>query len=222
VWFPVVGAALGALLGLIWWGTGQLWASTVAAALVVVADLALTGLLHVDGLADSADGLLPHLDRDRRLAVMSEPDVGAFAVAAVASTLLLRWSALTAQPVDGWRSVVVLAAIWSASRAAMVLVLTTQPYARAGDGGLASPFLDDQTEGDRVPATVAATAVVAAVATSAVGDAWGPVCLLAGLGAGAVVVLLARRRIGGYTGDVLGALGMIVETVALVALAAEA
>jgi adenosylcobinamide-GDP ribazoletransferase len=73
-----------------------------------------------------------------------------------------------------------------------------------------------------VPATVAATAIVAAVATSAFGDAWGPVCLLVGLGAGAVVVLLARRRIGGYTGDVLGALGMIVETVALVALAAEA
>jgi adenosylcobinamide-GDP ribazoletransferase len=221
VWFPVVGALLGAVLGLIWWGAENIWPSAVAAALVVAADLALTGLLHVDGLADSADGLLPHLDRDRRLAVMSAPDVGAFAVAAVAATLLLRWSALAAQPVDGWRSVVVLAAIWSASRAAMVLVLTTQPYARAGEGGLASRFLDDRPGGGRLPAAVAATAVVVAVVAGAVGDTWGPACLLTGLGAGLLVVLLARRRIGGYTGDVLGALGMVIETVALVALAAD-
>src|SRR4051812_17036191 len=76
-WFPLVGAGLGGLLGAGWWAADRLWPRPVAAALVVAADLALTGLLHIDGLVDSADGLLPHLDRDRRLAVMSEPDVGA-------------------------------------------------------------------------------------------------------------------------------------------------
>ncbi|HEV2360158.1 MAG TPA: adenosylcobinamide-GDP ribazoletransferase, partial [Acidimicrobiales bacterium] len=93
-WFPVVGASLGAVLGVVWWEAGRLWPAVVAASLVLVADLGLTGLLHVDGLADSADGLLPHLDKPRRLAVMSEPGVGAFAVAVVGGTMLLRWAGL--------------------------------------------------------------------------------------------------------------------------------
>ena len=76
-WFPVIGLGLGLALGGIWWGAGRLWPAPVAAALVVAADLGLTGLLHVDGLTDSADGLLPPLDRERRLEVMAAPDVGA-------------------------------------------------------------------------------------------------------------------------------------------------
>ena len=82
-WFPFAGAALGLVLGALWWGAERVWPAAVAAAIVVAADLALTGLLHVDGLADSADGLLPHLDRARRLEVMATPDVGAFGVATV-------------------------------------------------------------------------------------------------------------------------------------------
>src|SRR5690349_17191095 len=77
-WFPVLGAALGALVGACWWGAGRAWTPWPAAVLVVVVDLAVTGMLHVDGLADSADGLLPHADRERRLAIMRAPDVGAF------------------------------------------------------------------------------------------------------------------------------------------------
>jgi len=74
-WFPVVGAGLGGLLGYLWWLTEHIWPVGVAAALVLTADLALTGLLHFDGLVDSADGLLPHLTRVRRLDVMAgRPD----------------------------------------------------------------------------------------------------------------------------------------------------
>src|SRR5205085_224245 len=83
-WFPVVGALIGTVLGGVWWGAERLWPVPVAAALVVAADLALTGMLHFDGLMDSADGLLPHLTRDRRLDVMPQPDVGALAVALLA------------------------------------------------------------------------------------------------------------------------------------------
>ena len=90
VWFGPAGALIGAVLGALWWGATNVWPAPVAAAIVVAADLAVTGLLHVDGLADSADGLLPHLDRERRLAVMATPDVGAFGVAVVAVVLLLR------------------------------------------------------------------------------------------------------------------------------------
>src|SRR5438477_10532197 len=89
LWFPLVGAALGLARGGIWWAAAQVWGAMVAAAVVVAADLGLTGLLHLDGLADAADGLLPHLPRARRLAVMAEPGVGAFGVGAVGAVLLL-------------------------------------------------------------------------------------------------------------------------------------
>jgi adenosylcobinamide-GDP ribazoletransferase len=233
-WFPAVGAVLGAVLGLVWWGAEQVWPAAIAAALVVAIDLALTGLLHIDGLADSADGLLPHLTSEQRLAVMARPDVGAFGVATVAVTLLLRWSALAVLPMTGWRAVLLLAAIWATARAVMVLVMTTQPYAR--DGGLASPFLTASAEQGDDAAGLPPAAFLAAGATIVVGAAvtatvftsvdglsgWtGLAGVGAALGAGGAVLFLARRRIGGYTGDVLGALGVVIETVALVVVAAE-
>ncbi|MGH9226317.1 MAG: adenosylcobinamide-GDP ribazoletransferase, partial [Acidimicrobiales bacterium] len=72
-WFPVVGALIGGAVGAVWWGADAVWAPLVAAALAVAADLVLTGGLHADGLIDSADGLLPPLDRERRLDVMADP-----------------------------------------------------------------------------------------------------------------------------------------------------
>src|SRR5262245_12725103 len=82
-WFGPAGALIGATLGMLWWGTTNAWPAAVAAAIVVAADLGITGMLHLDGLADAADGLLPHLERDRRLAVMATPDIGAFGIATV-------------------------------------------------------------------------------------------------------------------------------------------
>src|SRR6476620_7827464 len=88
-WFPVVGALVGTVVGCVWWGSDRLWPPAVAAALTIAADLALTGMLHVDGLADSADGLLPHLPRERGLAVRSDRAVGAYGVAATVCVLVL-------------------------------------------------------------------------------------------------------------------------------------
>src|SRR5207247_2394140 len=129
---PVVGAAIGAALGAVWWGAERMWPPLVAAAIVVAADLALTGMLHFDGLIDSADGLLPHLDRDRRLAVMAQPDVGAFGVSVALGVIGLRLAALSSmQP-----RVLLLAGIWTASRTAMAVIAGVLPYVR--DGGLAA------------------------------------------------------------------------------------
>jgi cobalamin 5'-phosphate synthase/cobalamin synthase len=212
-WFPVVGAALGAALGAGWWFADRLWPRPVAAALVVGADLAVTGLLHVDGLIDSADGLLPHLPRERRLAVMAEPDVGAFGVAVAAAMLLLRWVALASMS----PSVALLAALWCASRSAMAVAALTVPYARAGEGGgLASAFLP--ASGARGLARI--VGLLGIVVAGVLAMAWRPLAGLAVLAvawvAGGAVVLLARRRIGGFTGDVLGALGMVAETAGLI------
>src|SRR5215216_1234064 len=137
LWFGPVGALIGALLGLLWWGCSNVWPPAVAAAIVVAADLGMTGLLHIDGLADAADGLIPHLSPSRRLAVMSAPDVGAFGVAVVVAVLLLRFAALGAADPQRWRAVAFVAGVWCASRTLMAVTTAVVPYAR--DNGLASP-----------------------------------------------------------------------------------
>jgi adenosylcobinamide-GDP ribazoletransferase len=210
-WFPLAGALIGAVLGTVWWGADQLWPPVVAAAILVAADVALTGMLHVDGLADSADGLLPQLTRERRLRVMADPAVGAYGVAVVAVVLLLRFSAVAAMVPDVW----LLAGIWCASRTAMAVAARAVPYARA-DGGLASAMLG----GDWRP--VAGLGAAGAVVLGAVGIGLpGALAVAACFAASAGVVALARRRLGGFTGDVLGAAGLVGETAALLVAAAR-
>ena len=218
-WFPVVGCGMGALLGLLWWAAGHVWDRPIAAAVVVAADLAVTGLLHVDGLVDAADGLLPPLDRERRLTVMTAPDAGAFGVAAAIAVLLLRWAALAnLRP-----SVLILAALWCASRTAMAVVAVSVPYARAGrGGGLATAFLPGKSgAGLRVGVIGVAGFALALVLLVAWRPLAGTISLVGALVAAALVVTLAWRRLGGYTGDVLGAVGMVAETVGLVVAAAR-
>ena len=209
-WFPLAGAALGLVVGAVWWGAERVWPAAVAAAIVVVLDLVLTGMLHVDGLADAADGLLPHLDRTRRLEVMAAPDVGAFGVATVTAVLLLRWTTLAVTA----PSPLLLGGLWCASRTAMAVTARTVPYARPD--GLASAFL-----GGRALTTAAVGAVVA-VAFAFAGPGVAGIAAVGGVAVGAaVVVALARRRIGGFTGDVLGAAGVVGETTGLIVAAAR-
>jgi adenosylcobinamide-GDP ribazoletransferase len=210
-WFGVVGAGLGALLGLVWWAAAKAWTPGVAAAVVVLADLALTGMLHFDGLLDAADGLLPPMDRSRRLAVMASPETGAFAVAAAGAALLLRWAALAAiKP-----TVLLLASLWCLSRTGMATAARFLPYART-EGGLASAFA-----GKARPAAI----VMGLAASVALACAWRPlaggVAVVCAVLAGGAVLWLALRRIGGYTGDVLGALGVVAETAGLLVAAAR-
>ena len=206
----MVGAFLGLGLGGVWWGAEDLFGPLAGAALVVAADLAATGALHFDGLVDSADGLLPHLPRRRRLAVMAEPGVGAFGVAVGATTLLLR--AVVLATLSPARPLLV-GALWSASRWSMALYAQSGVYARPG--GLATSFLGGRT------APVLAGAVFSV--GLALADGPGAVAAVAAaITAGALVHELARRRIGGFTGDTLGAAGMTAETTGLLAALAVA
>ena len=193
-WFPIVGAAVGGVVGAAWWGASEVFPTAPAAGVALVVDLVLTGALHHDGLLDSADGLLPHMDRDRRLQVMREPTVGAFAVITAVIVTVLAWSclaSLTPAPL-------LLAALWALSRATAGFCLLVVPNARRD--GLAAAVVP--TGGRLALAVQAVVAVGAAVV-------WDPVPgLLAAAGllvAAGGVVLLARRRLGGITGDVLGA-----------------
>lgn len=209
-WFGVVGALVGGAVGLAWWGAGELWPPLLAAVVAVAFDAGLTGLLHLDGLADTADGLLPPVDRARRLAIMSTPDVGAFGLVVVALTLAVRIAALAALTPDP----LLVVGLWAAARAAMALTMALVPYARRT--GLASPFAGRPTAA--AGAGVAAGLVVAAVAR---GGASGAATAAAAVVAFGAVVALAVRRLGGYTGDVLGAAGVMAETAGLLVAAAR-
>lgn len=209
-WFPVVGALIGTVLGGVWWGAERLWPAAVAASLVVAADLALTGMLHFDGLMDSADGLLPHLDRERRLAVMRQSDVGAYGMALAIVVIGLRLAALaTMQP-----RVLLLAGVWCASRTTMAVISGVLPYVR--DYGLATNVAGSAWR------PIGLYGLIASVSLGAFAGGRLHEAAVASVFAGALVVaLLARRRIGGFTGDVLGAAGVVGETVALVVAAAK-
>ncbi len=209
-WFGLVGALVGLAVGAVWWGAGELWPPLLAAVLAVGADAALTGMLHLDGLADSADGLLPPVDRARRLAIMATPDVGAFGLVAVLLVLVARVAALSTLTPDP----LLVAGLWAGARAGMALTMAVVPYARAA--GAASGFAD------RRSGPVAVTLVVAVVVVVATLGGWAGVATATALVAGfAAVVALAVRRLGGYTGDVLGAAGVVAETVGLVVAAAR-
>lgn len=212
-WFPLVGAGLGLALGALWLVAARVWPPGVAAALVVAGDLALTGMLHLDGLIDSADGLLPPLPAERRLAAMADPATGAFGVGAGTGILLLRWAALASLA----PSPLLLAGLWCLSRAAMAATVRLVPYARTS--GLASAFTGPSLR-PRRPLLALVPAVALAglgLARGFPGLAAGVAALVAALG----VVALARRRLGGFTGDVLGAAGMAAETLGLVVAAAR-
>ena len=215
LWFPVVGALLGLVLGTIWWATEDALGPLAAAALVVAADLALTGALHFDGLLDSADGLLPHLPAERRLAVMAEPHVGAFAVATGTTTLLLRTTALVAL---GAARPLLLAALWCLARTAMAVTALTGRYARPH--GLASSFLSEPAAGGRPWVSPAVIGAVLVLGLAIADDPLSIVAVAAAAGVAACVAGLARRRIGGFTGDTLGAGGVVAETVGLLTAAA--
>jgi adenosylcobinamide-GDP ribazoletransferase len=217
-WFPLVGACLGLVLGGVWWVASRAWTGPVAAAVVVAADLVITGLLHFDGLIDSADGLLPPLAPARRLEVMADPHVGAFGVVVAAAVLLMRWASLaTLHP-----GILLVAGLWCLSRTAMAVVARTQPYVR-GAGGLAHAFGVASTGRSGMRQWLPLGAGLALVALLLGFWRVGPGAAAGGAAVVTVaaVVLLARRRIGGYTGDVLGACGVLAESVGLIVAAAR-
>ncbi len=217
VWFPLVGALIGLAVGGVWWVGDRLWPPLVAATLAVSADLWITGLLHFDGLADAGDGLLASLTRERRLAVMRDPAVGAFGLVAVTMVLVMRVAALAAtRP-----SVVAIAGLWCASRTAMVAVTLSVPYAR--DDGIVGSFIATTPRSRRLHHAHVVTVIVGLVAAAALlltsRSALGLVALAVELATVAGVVALSTKRVGGYTGDVLGASGVLGETLGLIVLA---
>ncbi|MCX7621899.1 MAG: adenosylcobinamide-GDP ribazoletransferase [Acidimicrobiales bacterium] len=214
LWFPAAGFLIGLIVGTTWWGAAQIWPPVVAAAVALTIDLAVTGVLHFDGLVDTADGLLPPVSRERRLEIMADPRAGAFGVVVAASLLLLRWSALASSTPEP----LVLAGLWCASRSVASGSILAVPYARPD--GLAASFAGEtSTQFSRLLA-LAVVGIVLSVGPASVGAGWLGLIACAGCFAGGLgVITWAQDRLGGFTGDVLGAAIVVGETAGLLLLA---
>lgn len=194
--WPLAGLLVGVLAA--FGGAFGLWLGLVpgvVAALVLGVEAAATGGLHEDGLADCADGFWGGRDKARRLEIMKDSRVGSYGVLALGIVLLARWAALTALLGAGqWGAIVAAAAM---SRAPMALLMAALPNARgsglAASHGAPSPVVAAQ-----------AVAVALLLGWLCAGAAVLPMALAMAVAAG-LVALVARAKIGGQTGDVLGA-----------------
>jgi adenosylcobinamide-GDP ribazoletransferase len=212
VLFPVVGAGIGALVGGVAVGLDSRLTLLLAAALAVAAEALVTGAIHLDALADTADGLGAPT-RERALEVMREPAIGSFGATALGLDLLVKTAALAAL-LDGPDPVLAATAAFALGRAAPLALSWALPYARAG-GGLGTSLAGRA----RAPWLAAGLLLGIGIAVAALGirGLW----LAAGaVGAVLVVGLVARQRFGGVTGDVLGAAVELATTLALVTAAA--
>ena len=218
-WFPAIGILLGAVAGggllAVEAGghdaTRRLLAATVAVAVLAV----LTGGLHLDGLADTADGLASRRPRDQALEIMRRSDIGPMGVSAVIFVLLIQVFSLATLPA-GWLSALAVVTAAVTARVAVVLATGLPPARPEGFGAL---IAGATTRRVRLAVGICLLALVAGAGTAAGG--WplatrGLAGVVVGLAAGALLHRVAYRRLGGTTGDVFGAIVEVCTATVLV------
>jgi adenosylcobinamide-GDP ribazoletransferase len=209
--FPAVGLVVGGVAALVLWATVLVWPMPVAVLLSMATTVWLTGAFHEDGLADTCDGLGGAVDRERALAIMKDSRLGTYGAAALVLVLGLKAAALhglAAQDLVGALAVLPLAHAWS--RGASVVLLRVLPYGGDAEHAKAKPMAQQV---DGLSFGIALMWLVIAGVGAAV---FLPLTALlsAGLAGAAVTVWMARwlrQRLGGYTGDALGATQQFTE-----------
>ena len=214
VLFPVVGAGIGALSGGVAWWLGDDLPAMLAAALAVAVGAAVTGALHLDGLADSADGFGASTPEDR-LRVMRDHTNGTYGGTALLLDLIIRVAALGA--LAGTREALLFSvAAGALSRAVGPVLAVMLPYAQTKPGaGEALNTFPSQ------PRAAAVMVVAGSITFFCVEDSTGyPLSLGAAAAVIGLVALTAKKRLGGVTGDVMGAASELVELAVLTVLVA--
>lgn len=209
-YFPAIGALVGMTAGVAFVVAAAATTSLLGAAVAVAVLSALTGAIHLDGLADSADGLLTQSDPERRLAVMHDPGLGAYGVTAIAAVLVLEVAALASIPVG--RALAALVIAGAISRLATLPVVVFVPYVRSSGKGLAA--WDPRRRGLDLAVGAATVALVSLLDWRRALVALPVAALVA-----AVLAMVARRRLGGATGDVCGAVAELCQMTTLVVFA---
>jgi adenosylcobinamide-GDP ribazoletransferase len=208
-WFPMVGFALGAILALEDAFLTAFLGGTIGAILVILSLTVLTGAVHLDGLADAADALGAGRNRERALEILRDSRIGSFGAAAIFFALALEAAAI-AHDTGAARFTAIFAAV-GISRWAMVAA-STLDYLRPDGAGAA--LLD--TTARRSNLAIASLTVAGAILPIANGRTIGAVIVAIAI----VAALRAfyRRWLGGVTGDLIGACGVIVEAAVLIAM----
>jgi adenosylcobinamide-GDP ribazoletransferase len=211
--YPVAGALVGAVVGLIYLALVNLGVPAIAAAaLALGAGCWLTGALHEDGLADVADGFGGGASRERKLEIMRDSRIGVFGASALLVAFAAKLGVLVSIPATS--ALGVLIAVHALARAPLPLLSMWLPLARSD--GLAAAVGETP-----IGAALVALAIGGGVALIALPFAVAGIAIAAVLAAACAVGLLARQQIGGRTGDVLGAAEQAAEVAALVAIAAR-
>ncbi|MBS0376860.1 MAG: adenosylcobinamide-GDP ribazoletransferase [Proteobacteria bacterium] len=222
-YFPLIGAGVGLANALVWALAATVFPAPVAVGLMMGASLLLTGGFHEDGLADACDGFGGGRSRERTLAIMQDSRIGAFGALGLVIVLGLKWSVLAGLPV-GWIPMTLVVS-HAVSRWAAIALIWALPYARTEGDGKSHPF----AHALHFPGWLLAGLVAATVPLALAASGWGPlaqaavVFAIAGAGsllAAATLGAYFRHRIGGYTGDCLGATQQISELTLLLVVAA--
>jgi len=205
IWFPFVGVIIGALLVGAQLILTRFFAPLLAGALIVVVWIALTGGLHLDGLADCGDGLLSATSRERRLEIMRDPRLGTFGGTVLIMHLLIKTLAVAAAMAALTAPIALLLA--PALARWLMLFVARQPAARPG--GLGAAFSAGLPKTSWIGAAIIPLLLLVPGAPRSIFAAIAAVLVMLG------IIRLARSRLGGVTGDVLGMTIEVVEVVVL-------
>lgn len=206
-YFPLVGIGVGIVSAGMLLLASEFWGSTIAALGAVLTGIAMTGALHEDGLADTADAFGGGWSIEKRLAIMKDSRIGTYGALALGLGVALRVAALAELPV--WIGALALVALHAAARATPAIVVNAMSY--AGDtAAMKVSYAEAPVRRSEIGVALAF------VALAALPLAWGhPQPVLIGLVCGALLATglarWSRRLIGGYTGDVLGAVEQVFE-----------
>lgn len=209
--YPVIGLLIGLLLA----GLQQLVGHAdplLQAALLTATWALITGGLHLDGLADSADAWVGgHGDRERTLAIMKDPRSGPAAISTLVLTLLLKFAALAVLiKADAWPALLLVPVL---GRSAIVALLLSTPYVRPGGMGSALTA--------HLPRAAAVLVMLLVAAGGLYAGKAGALALVVAVAAWLALRWMMLRRLGGMTGDTLGAVVELTEVAVLIALALE-
>jgi adenosylcobinamide-GDP ribazoletransferase len=202
-YFPVVGLIVGASGAAVMWLAALVLPAPLPAILSTAVTVLMTGAIHEDGLADTSDGLGGGATRERALEIMKDPRIGVFGAIALMLMLGLKIATLSLMPL--WTALAALVAAHAFSRFCAVLVIFAGRYVGSADRSRSAPVVERVSIGDVL---VAALFGLPALAVS------GPRAIIAVIVALALVGMLSRwcvQRIGGYTGDTLGATQQVAE-----------
>jgi adenosylcobinamide-GDP ribazoletransferase len=203
-YFPLVGQVVGGLSAVVLLLAGEIWNGRIAAALAIAAGIALTGAFHEDGLADTADGLGGGQTVAQRLEIMKDSRVGTFGVVALALTLAMKVLALG--DMSGIGAAWTLLAAHGLARAAAVVAMRLTPYTVQGEAGKWKPAPQGVRSSEVVCSLLLAIWPLAFLPGWAI-----PAGLIGGATLAIALALIAKRLIGGHTGDVLGGIEQAFE-----------